>query len=60
MATPPRGAGVPVVATENETAKEVVKENYNELFYPTEKEWREKTVEDFKVAAEGVLNAKLK
>ena len=46
--------------TENETAKEVVKENYNELFYPTEKEWREKTVEDFKVAAEGVLNAKLK
>ena len=46
--------------TENKTAKEVVKENYNELFYPTEKEWREKTVEDFKVAAEGVLNAKLK
>ena len=46
--------------TENETTKEVVKENYYELFYPTEKEWREKTVEDFKVAAEGVLNAKLK
>ena len=38
---------------------EVVKENYNELFYPTETQWREKTVEDFKVATIGVLNAKL-
>ena len=46
--------------SENETAVEVVKENYNELFYPTETEWREKTVEDFKAAATGVLNAKLK
>lgn len=46
--------------TENKISSEVVKENYNELFYPTEKEWREKTVEDFKTAAEGVLNAKLK
>ena len=46
--------------TENEISSEVVKENYNELFYPTEKEWREKTVEDFKAATEGVLNAKLK
>ena len=46
--------------TENKTANEVVKENYNELFYPTETQWREKTVADFKVATEGVLNAKLK
>lgn len=46
--------------TDNETTKEVVKENYYELFYPTETQWREKTVEDFKAAAEGVLNAKLK
>ena len=46
--------------TENETTKEVVRENYYELFYPTEKEWREKTVADFKVATEGVLKAKLK
>ena len=46
--------------TENETTKEVIKENYNELFYPTEKEWREKTVEDFIIATEGVLKAKLK
>ena len=35
------------------------KERYQELFYPTEKEWREKTVEDFAAACRGVLNAKL-
>ena len=46
--------------TENKTTKEVVSENYWELFYPTETEWREKTVADFKAAAEGVLDAKLK
>lgn len=46
--------------TDNETSARVVEENYKELFYPTEKEWREKTVEDFKVATEGVLKAKLK
>ena len=46
--------------SENETTKEVVRENYYELFYPTEKEWREKTVADFKAATEGVLKAKLK
>ena len=39
---------------------EVVKENYNELFYPTETKWREKTIEDFKAATIGVLNEKLK
>ena len=47
-------------ASDNDVTNEVVRENYNELFYPTETEWREKTVADFKVAAEGVLNAKLK
>ena len=46
--------------TESSTSAEVVKENYYELFYPTEKEWREKTVEDFKTATQGVLDAKLK
>lgn len=46
--------------TENKVADEVVKENYNELFYPTETEWREKTVADFRTATEGVLKAKLK
>ena len=30
------------------------------FFYPIEKEWREKTVADFKAATEGVLKAKLK
>lgn len=46
--------------TGNNTSAEVVKENYYELFYPTEKVWREKTIEDFKTAAKGVLDAKLK
>ena len=46
--------------SDNKIASEVVKENYYELFYPTETQWREKTVADFKTAAEGVLNAKLK
>ena len=46
--------------TENKTTKEVVRENYYELFYPTETEWREKTVADFKIATEGVLKAKLR
>ena len=46
--------------TENKVASEIVSENYAELFYPTETEWREKTVADFKVATEGVLDAKLR
>ena len=46
--------------TDNETSAEVIKENYFELFYPTETEWREKTVQDFKEATIGVLNSKLK
>jgi len=45
--------------TDNETSAEVVRQNYLELFYPTETQWREKTVEDFKAAASGVLNSKL-
>ena len=40
--------------------REVVKENYYELFYPTETEWRQKTIADFKDAMNGVLGAKLK
>ena len=40
--------------------KEVIKENYYELFYPTETEWRQKTIVDFKDAMLGVLGAKLK
>ena len=41
-------------------ASEIIKENYNELFYPTETKWREKTVQDFIAATRGVLNEKLK
>ena len=46
--------------TANKTSAQVIHENYMELFYPTETAWREKTVEDFKTAAMGVLQAKLK
>ena len=45
--------------TSNATSAEVVRQNYMELFYPTETAWREKTVEDFVAAATGVLQAKL-
>ena len=41
------------------TTNAIVKERYQELFYPTEMEWREKTVEDFTNACKGVLKAKL-
>lgn len=46
--------------TDNATSAEIVRQNYLELYYPTETAWREKTVEDFKTAATGILNAKLK
>ena len=46
--------------TSNATTAEIVRQNYMELFYPTETAWREKTVEDFTAATLGVLNAKLK
>lgn len=46
--------------TNSTVAEEVVRENYYELFYPTETQWREKTVSDFAAAAKGVLAAKLK
>ncbi|MBR2046162.1 MAG: DUF2817 domain-containing protein [Agathobacter sp.] len=45
--------------TQNATTSAIIKERYQELFYPTEKEWREKTVEDFATACKGVLKAKL-
>ena len=46
--------------TGNKLSAQIVKENYFELYYPTETAWREKTVEDFVTAAQGVLNTKLK
>lgn len=45
--------------TGNATSAEIVRQNYLELFYPTETRWREKAVEDFISAAAGVLEAKL-
>lgn len=45
--------------SDNDITNEIIKERYQELFYPTEKEWREKTVEDFAKACKGVLKAKL-
>ena len=46
--------------SDNSTTNEMVKENYYELFYPTETQWRQKTIVDFKDAMFGVLGAKLK
>ena len=46
--------------TDNAITEQMVRENYYELFYPTETEWREKTIVDFKAAMNGVLAAKLK
>ena len=46
--------------TDNAITEQMVRENYYELFYPTETEWREKTIVDFKDAINGVLGAKLR
>ena len=46
--------------TDNAITEQMVRENYYELFYPTETEWREKTIQDFTDAMLGVLGAKLK
>lgn len=46
--------------TKNKIAAEIVRQNYLELFYPTETEWRTETISDFKAAFSGVLNAKIK
>ncbi len=46
--------------TDNATSAEIIRQNYLELYYPTETAWREKTIQDFKAAALGVLEAKLR
>ena len=46
--------------TDNEITEEIVRQNYYELFYPTETQWRTKTIEDFTKAFSGVLGAKIK
>ena len=45
--------------TNNKKTEEIVRQNYYELFYPTETEWRLKTIMDFRNAFYGVLDAKL-
>ena len=45
--------------TNNKKTEEIVRQNYYELFYPTETEWRLKTIEDFSKAFNGVLEAKI-
>ena len=45
--------------SDNKVTNKAIWERYHEMFYPTEKEWREKTIEDFKAACSGVLDAKL-
>ena len=46
--------------TSDPITEEMVRQNYYELFYPTETQWRQKTIQDFISATTGVLNAKLK
>ena len=46
--------------TASSITEAMVRENYYELFYPTEIQWREKTIVDFVSAISGVLSAKLK
>ena len=46
--------------TDNKITADVVYEHYKELYYPTETQWREKTVQDFITATQGVLSVKLK
>ena len=46
--------------TDNSISAQIVHENYKELYFPTETAWREKTVQDFKTAAMGILNVKLR
>ena len=46
--------------TDNAVSAEIIAENYWELYLPAEIQWREKTVQDFKVAIQGVLNTKLR
>ena len=45
--------------TSNKITEEIVRQNYFELYYPTEASWRTKTIEDFTAAMGGVLNAKM-
>ena len=46
--------------TDNAISAEILRQNYLELYYPTETAWRTKTIQDFLTATQGILNAKLK
>ncbi len=46
--------------TDNAVSAQIVRQNYLELFYPTETAWREKAVTDFRTATLGVLHARLR
>ena len=46
--------------TDNAISAEILRQNYLELYYPTETTWRQKTIQDFLAATQGILNAKLK
>ena len=46
--------------TDNAISAEIIRQNYLELYYPTETQWRQKTIQDFLTATQGILNAKLK
>jgi len=46
--------------TDNAISAQIVRQNYLELFYPTETAWREKAVADFRTATLGVLHARLR
>ena len=45
--------------SKNKITNATIKERYLRMFYPSETAWREKTIEDFKAACKGVLDAKL-
>ena len=46
--------------TDNALSAEILRQNYLELYYPTETAWRQKTIQDFLTATQGILHAKLK
>ncbi|HEY2420628.1 MAG TPA: M14 family metallopeptidase [Neobacillus sp.] len=40
----------------NDVTKEIIKNRYKEMFYPSEEKWRKKAEKDFQQAIKGVLN----
>ena len=46
--------------TDNALSADILRQNYLELYYPTETAWRQKTIQDFLTATQGILHVKLK